>query len=70
MGIFCSQQFRGIFVSKPHNPHRAQCESEFLLLKNLFQNIFFLKQKNFISDGQELSFVFQGIFQWDQSGNI
>ena len=41
-----------------------------LLLKNLFQNIFFLKQKNFISEGQELSFVFQGIFQWDQSGNI
>lgn len=36
-----------------------------LLFKNLFENIFFLKQKNSISEVQELSFDFQGIFCWD-----
>ena len=57
MSIFCSQQFRGIFVSEPHNPHRTQYE--------YLKNIFFLKQKNSISEVQELSFEFQGIFRWD-----
>lgn len=33
--------------------------------KILFENIFFLKQKNSISEVQELSFEFQGIFCWD-----
>lgn len=65
MSIFGSQQFKGIFVSKPHNPHRTQYEYEPLLFKNLFENIFFLKQKNSISEVQELSFEFQGIFCWD-----
>ena len=36
-----------------------------LLFKNLFENIFFLKQKNSISEVQELNFEFQGIFRWD-----
>ena len=50
MSIFGSQQFKGIFVSKPHNPHRTQYEYESLALQKSFW-------KHFLPETEEL-------YQW------
>ena len=62
MGIFCSQQFRGIFVSEPHNPHRAQCESESLASQKSLSKHFFPETKTFSVKVKNWALCFKGFF--------
>ena len=40
-GYLLQSAIQGIFVSKPHNPHRAQCESESLASQKSLSKHFF-----------------------------